>query len=195
MEHQGQCLTPFQRKLLLKNLQDDLRPEYRRRIEIMLLADTGQSQAQICKSLGCSQEMARYWIAMAQSGQAHHWSDRPMGRPKMVNEQFCDRLKELVNHSPREYGYAFGRWTARWLARHLAKEQGIEISACHINRLLKQMGLSTRTKHNSAEPVTNSIENSHITIRDLQSSSLPNFSGASIAVRRGQLPKLIQTNR
>jgi hypothetical protein len=52
VEKQGQCLTPFQRKLLLKSLQTDLRPEYRRRIEIMLLADTGQSQAQICKALG-----------------------------------------------------------------------------------------------------------------------------------------------
>jgi hypothetical protein len=39
---QGQYLTPFQRKLLLKSLQAELRPEYRRRIEIMLLADSGQ---------------------------------------------------------------------------------------------------------------------------------------------------------
>jgi hypothetical protein len=71
VETLGQCLTPFQRKLLLKSLEGDLRLEYRRRIEIMLLADTGQSQAQICKALGCSQEMARYWIAMAQAGNAH----------------------------------------------------------------------------------------------------------------------------
>ena len=46
MENHGLYLTPFQRKLLLKNLEADLRPEYRRRIEIMLLADAGQSQAQ-----------------------------------------------------------------------------------------------------------------------------------------------------
>ena len=194
MEHQGQCLTPFQRKLLLKNLQDDLRPEYRRRIEIMLLADTGQSQAQICKALGCSQEMARYWIVMAQTGNAHRWSDRPMGRPKTVNEQYCDRLKELVNHSPREYGYAFGRWTAQWLATHLAKELGIEISACHINRLLKQMGLSTRTKNDSEQIGTDSIQHSHITIGDLQSSSLPDFSRSPIAVREVRSRHLIQTN-
>ncbi len=143
MEKQGQYLTPLQRKLLLKSLQTDLRSEYRRRLEIMLLADTGQSQAQICKALGCSQETARYWISMAQLGQAHHWNDRPMGRPKTVNEQYCDRLKELVSHHPREQGYPFQRWTAQWLSKHLAKELGIKISDCHINRLLKQMGLST----------------------------------------------------
>ncbi len=115
MEKQGQCLTPLARKLLHKSLQVDLRPEYRRRIEIMLLADTGQSQAQICEALGCSQETARYWIAMAQAGLAHNWNDRPMGRPKAVNEQYLDRLKELASHSPREYGYPFERWTAQWL--------------------------------------------------------------------------------
>lgn len=143
MEKQGQYLTPFQRKLLKKSLQTDLRPEYRRRIEIMLLADEGCSQAQICEALLCSQETARHWMVMVQTGQAHQWNDRPIGRPKTVNEQYLARLKELASSSPREYGYAFRRWTGQWLSKHLAKELGIEISACHINRLLKQMGLST----------------------------------------------------
>jgi transposase len=175
LENQGLYLTPFQRKLLLKSLEADLRPEYRRRIEIMLLADTGQSQAQICKALGCSPEMARYWIVMAQTGQAHHWNDHPMGRPKTVNEQYLTRLKELVSHSPREYGYPFQRWTAQWLGKHLAKELGIKVSDCHINRLLKEMGLSTRQRRESAQLGTDGTKDSNITIRDLQSSPDPNF--------------------
>ncbi len=175
MENQGLYLTSFQRKILLKSLQTDLRPEYRRRIEIMLLADTGQSQAQICKALGCSPEMARYWIVMAQTGNAHHWNDHPMGRPKTVNEQYLARLKELVSHSPREYGYPFQRWTAQWLAKHLAKELGINVSDCHINRLLKEMGLSTRQRRESAHLGTDGTKDSNITIGDLQSSPDPNF--------------------
>ena len=175
MENQCLYLTSFQRRLLLKNLEADLRPEYRRRIEIMLLADAGQSQAQICKALGCCQETARHWIAMAQTGQAHHWNDRPMGRPKAVNEQYLDRLKELASHSPREYGYPFERWTAQWLSKHLAKELGIKVSSCHINRLLKEMGLSTRQKRETAQLSTNGTKDCSITIRDLQSNSEPNF--------------------
>lgn len=128
MENPGLCLTPFQRKYLLKNLETDLRGEYRRRIEIMLLFDAGQTQAQICKTLGCSQETARYWIAIASSKQAHKWSDRPMGRPKTVNEQYLVRLQELASHSPREYGYSFQRWTGQWLSKHLSKELGIKVS-------------------------------------------------------------------
>ncbi len=102
---QSQLLTAFQRKLLLENMQTDLRPEYRRRIEIMLLADMGYSQTQICEALGCSQEMARYWIAMAQTGQAQNWQARPIGRPKTINAEYVERLQELVSHCPREYGY------------------------------------------------------------------------------------------
>jgi transposase len=184
-EKLGQYLTPFQRKLLLKNLQTDLRPEYRRRIEIMLLADTGQSQTQICETLGCSQETARYWISMAQAGQAHLWNERPVGRPKAVNEQFLDRLKELASHSPREYGYPFQRWTAQWLGKHLAKEFSIKVSTCHINRLLKSMGLSTRPGREATEKVAVDAQrtashrvgtkDSRITISDLKSSSESDF--------------------
>ncbi len=54
----SQFLTTVQRKLLLENLQADLRPEYRRRIEIMLLADMGYSQVQICAALGWATETA-----------------------------------------------------------------------------------------------------------------------------------------
>jgi transposase len=177
MENSGQCLTPFQRKLLLKTLQTELRPEYRRRIEIMLLADIGRSQTQICAALGCAHETARFWIAIAQTGQAHQWENRQMGRPKTVNEQYCDRLKELVNQSPREYGYSFQRWTAQWLGKHLEKELDIKVSDCHINRLLKQMGLSTRSKpHTDKELEQNSpSDSSNLEIRDLTSTAEPEY--------------------
>jgi transposase len=167
---ESKFLTPFQRKVLLKNLQTDLQPEYRRRIEIMLLADRGTSQTHICEILSCSQEMARYWIAVAEAGLAHKWNERPIGRPKTVNHQYLERLKELVSRSPRDYGYAFGSWTAQWLSKHLAQEFGIEISDRHINRLLKQMGLSTKQK-SSKQQATDSLKDAGIRICDLQSNN------------------------
>jgi transposase len=175
MKNSGQCLTPFQRKLLLKNLQTELRPEYRRRIEIMLLADEGRSQSQICDFLGCAHETARYWMSMAQTGQAHQWKNRLMGRPKIVNDRYCDRLKELVSQSPREYGYSFQRWTAGWLGKHLEEELHIKVSDCHINRLLKQMGLSTRSKLHENKELEHNIspDSSNLEIRDLTSAGEP----------------------
>lgn len=150
-QKQGIFLSPFQRKLLRKNLEKNLRPEYIRRIEIMLMADLGYSQTEICQALNCSNETARYWIFTAKTGQAHKWKELSIGRPKRINEEYLARLKELVSQSPRDCGYAFTRWTAQWLSKHLAKEFGIEISDRHINRLLKKMGLSTRYKRSQTE--------------------------------------------
>jgi hypothetical protein len=76
----------------------------------------------------------------------------------------------LASHSPRENGYPFQRWTAQWLGKHLEKELHIKVSPQHINRLLKQMGLSTRHKDDKAADLYRS-ENG-ITIGDLQSDLL-----------------------
>jgi transposase len=170
---QEQLLSPFQKKLLQEKLKTNLRPEYRRRIEIMLLADRGHSQTQICGALNCSHETARYWMYIAQSGEAHKWKELPIGRPKTVNEKYLNRLRDLVSQSPREYGYAFQRWTAHWLSKHLAKELGIEVSERHVNRLLKQMGLSTRQdlssqNSNQLNQESEPIRRSNIVIRNLK---------------------------
>jgi transposase len=136
----GQHLTRFQRQLLENHLETETIPEYRQRIEIMLLADEGQTQTQICRVLGCSPLTARHWIFMAKSGHAHNWQEQPIGRPKIVNAEYLNRLKELVSKNPRDFGYSFPRWTGQWLGKHLSKEFNIEVSARHINRLIKEIG-------------------------------------------------------
>jgi transposase len=170
---EGKFLTPFQRKKLLKNLQSDLPREYRRRIEIMLLTDMGESQAHICEIIGCSQEMARYWMAVAQAGMAHKWHERPVGRPKVVNEEYLQKLQELVSNSPRDYGYSFKSWTALWLSKHLAKELGIDICARHVNRLLNKMGLSTRQKSDNHNLNLEDNQSTSIKIYELQARCQP----------------------
>ena len=170
----GKYLTAFQQKLLLQNLHKSLLESYRQRIEIMLLADEGKTQSEICQTLGCCAATARHWTHIARTGMAHQWQDCPIGRPKAVNDQYLERLKELINSSPRDHGYAFRRWTANWLGKHLAKEFEIEVSDRHIKRLLKQMGLSTLPKPNNAEQnSTEKAQGSKILIADLKSAAIP----------------------
>ncbi|GAB4237135.1 MAG: hypothetical protein Kow0049_22650 [Stanieria sp.] len=171
----GKLLSPFQRKLLQKSLEKKLRPEYRRRIEIMLMADLGHSQTEICTALNCSHETARYWMFMARTGQAHQWQTLPVGRPKTIDENYLTRLQHLVSQSPREFGYAFSRWTAQWLSKHLEKELGLQISDRHINRLLKQMGLSTRYKQSrtKTDREQDQASSSKIKIDNLSTSKTP----------------------
>jgi transposase len=168
----GRYLTPFQRKLLQKSLEEDLSPIYSQRIQIMLLADEGKSQTQICLDLGCSAATARHWTHLARAGMAHQWQDCPIGRHKTVNEQYLERLQELVSNSPRDYGYFFSRWTANWLSKHLAKELGITISDRHVTRLLKEMGLSTRSKKPEQEKkASDQAHGAKIALYDLKSAN------------------------
>ncbi len=149
----GKYLTSFQRKLLQKSSQENLSKKERQRIEIMLLADEGKSQTEICQKLGCCQATARHWIMMARTNQAHNWKFQRIGRPTRVNEEYLARLKQLVSQSPQsvkiphtDYQYPFRRWTAQKLSQHLNEEFHIKVTPQHINRLLKQMGLSTKKK-------------------------------------------------
>jgi transposase len=135
----GRYLTAFQHQLLVKQLEIEQTPEYRQRIEIMLLADEGKTQTQICRMLCCSPLTARYWILMAKSGCAHNWQTQPIGRPKTVTSDYRARLKELVTASPKDLGYPFTRWTGQWLSKHLAQEFNIGVSARHINRLIEEI--------------------------------------------------------
>ncbi|MCU0535354.1 MAG: helix-turn-helix domain-containing protein [Hydrococcus sp. Prado102] len=169
MKQEKRCTVSSLEKLIISVLSNskDLRPEYRRRLEIILRTKMGQSQAEICAALGCSQDTARYWMTIAQTEQADKYV-YSLGRPKTVNEQYLERLKELASNNPRDFGYPFRKWTAQWLGKHLAKEIGIEISDRHINRLLKQMGLSTRNSSQAGEQLCR--KNFRIAIGDLQPS-------------------------
>ena len=94
------------------------------------------------------------------------------GRPKTVTEDYLKRLRDLVSHDPRQFGYSFRRWTAHWLNRHLSQEYDISVSDRHINRLLKQMGLSTRTVY-AASSQDRMPSASRITIQDLSVQDSP----------------------
>jgi transposase len=179
-------LTSFQRKLLQKRLQENLSESYRQRIEIMMLTDEGKTQTEICQTLGCCSATARHWMHVARSGMAHQWQDSPVGRPRAVNEEYLERLKELVNSNPRDYDYSFRRWTANWLSKHLAKEFGIQVSERHVKRLLKQMGLSTRLKPNTTEENATTLrQGSTILINELKPANIqdnPNFLTNDLAI-------------
>ena len=167
MEKQVQQITDLLIQIAPEILPEDLEPIHRRRLEIVIRTHLGQSQAEICSAVGCSRDTARHWMTIARTEGLNSQYNRPVGRPRRVDDEYRQRLRELVTTSPKEHGYAFGRWTAKWLSKHLSKELGITISDRHVNRLLKQMGLSTRKSNQaqaSSQPV---IKGQSIVIADL----------------------------
>ncbi len=134
-------LTDFQRQQLQKMLENDsLSQRNKTRLEIMLLFDAGKSQKEICQELKCSAAMARLWILVVREGQTHRWQEFCQdGRLGQVTQEYRDRLQELVTHySPKDFGFAFSKWTAKALQRQLAQELNITVSERHINRLRRE---------------------------------------------------------
>ena len=143
---EGIYLTPFQRQMLAEKIAKEPPNAYRQRLEIILLTDGGNTQAAICRSLGCSPGTASRWIQLTKAGLAHQYLDCPVGRPKVVTDEYIEFLRELLDRSPRDYGYPFRTWTIDWLGKHIAKEKGIAVSHSHLKRVMRESGLSTRTK-------------------------------------------------
>ena len=173
----GNFLTDSQREMLLESLQEDCPESQRQRIQIMLLADEGITQAEICQILGCCPATARHWIHIARQGMVHQWQDCPIGRPKLVSNEYLQRLKELFYSNPRSYGYGSQHWTLNWLQKHLCEEFGFKVSDRHFKRLLKQMGLSTRRKssHNGQNSPKSAAE-PKIAIADLKKTNTADSS-------------------
>jgi transposase len=158
----SEYLTGSQLQALKAALEEDLAPEYRQRIEIMLLTDAGRTQAQICRQVGCSPLTARHWMMMAKTAQAHLWQEQPIGRPKIVSDRYHQRLIEVVQISPQEFGYGFSRWTGEWLSKHLFEELSIKVSARHVNRMLKDYADQTNKQLASL-----SVERSALQVEEL----------------------------
>lgn len=172
MDNQVRQITNLLVEIAPETLPQDLDPIHRRRLEIAVRTHLGQSQAEICSALGCSKDTARHWMTIAKTEGLKNWYTQPIGRPKKVDATYKQRLRELVTSNPHEYGYGFKRWTAKWLSKHLAKELDIAISDRHVNRLLKEMGLSTRKSQRASlsKPV---IKGETIVIEDLNPTLSP----------------------
>lgn len=175
----GLYLTSSQRNYLERQLSQDLSKSLCQRLKIMLLADDGLSQAEICRQVLCSSSTARHWAMVVRSGQLEQWKENNVGRPKCINESYLNRLRFLVESSPKEHGYPFHRWTSSWLSQHLAKELGITLSARHVSRLLKQMGLSTRQSTAKVTHQDGGKAHSNIVIGNLYDAPMPLSSSAS----------------
>lgn len=169
----NQCLSNFQRKQLQELLQkQNLSKVNHQCIKIMLLADQGKSQTEICQILGCSTATASRWILLAKSGKAHQWQKHLRGRPKKINERHLERLHQLLTENPQNYGYDYDCWSGQRLSKQLKREFGIKVTGQHINRLLKEV---SEQKKKLEKPEKKALSNSRLIIKDLPSTNPNNL--------------------
>lgn len=124
-----------------------------RRCQIVLASARGEHMRAIARNLGCSDETVREVI--------HGFDQRGLQvltvqsrRPKNIKAAFspaqAERLKELLHHSPREYGQPTSLWTLE-LAAEVSFAQGVSaerVSDETIRATLARLGVRwKRAKH------------------------------------------------
>lgn len=133
------CLSKEKKENLQIAMKKEESPEIRERILMFLLLNDGKTYEEIAEFIGCSRRTVAYWCVHGEPNNLESLSDkRKSGNHKKVTEEYIEKLLKLVDISPQELGYDFGRWTGKRLAEHLDRATGILLSKSQIVRILKK---------------------------------------------------------
>lgn len=106
---------------------------------ILLLQNDGKTYQEIVDFIGCSYRTVAYWCMHGDPDNLDSLRDkREQGNYRKATEQYIKLLLEVVEKSPSEFGYEFGRWTAVRLSTYLEQQTGITISSKQISRILEK---------------------------------------------------------
>ena len=114
---------------------------YRIRCLILLRLDAGATPASIAEQL----QVARSTISRVRSrflaeGLAGLRDHRAHNGRRKVSAAHRRRLEQLLDASPRDFGWARPTWTRELLALQLERDTGLRLSVGHIGRLLRALG-------------------------------------------------------
>ena len=108
----------------------------RERLEMIALADAGQTVPQIARFLGRHEQTVRRWVKAFLTAGFPALADprrHAGGRPRRVTDAHLDALTALLDTTERA-------WTTRQLADWLARELGVRVHPLHLSRLLHRCG-------------------------------------------------------
>jgi transposase len=111
------------------------------RCQIVLLADRGRSRPDIARSLGCSVSwVGRVLGRFRECGVAGLHDRREDNGQVKLDESYLSLLYQLVDESPRDYGYRRPTWTRELLAELMEEFTGTKVHPATMSRALKRIG-------------------------------------------------------
>lgn len=142
-------LKPKEVTKVEKAMKQDKRPEVRQRATVIRLLHLGHKPEAVAEqqlvSVPTIYNWHRLWREQGIEGLAN---GKKTGRPSKATEAYCQKLEELLEKEPSEFGYRFAIWTSDRLRTHLEKKTGILLSESRFRALLKKRGYRyRRPKH------------------------------------------------
>ncbi len=108
------------------------------RIRIVLMNLGGQKTSMIAETAGCSFNTVRRVVnRFVDQGVVGLYDRREDNGDLKLDEGYLGRLKEIVELSPREFGYLRPTWTRELLVEVMVRETGIRIHPATMSRALK----------------------------------------------------------
>ena len=142
-------LKPRELAEIEKAIRQDKRAEVRQRAMAIRLLHLGQRPSEVAEQQLVSVPTIYNWHKLWREQGIEGLANKPKtGRRVKATEAYCQKLEEMLEKEPLEYGYGFAIWTSDRLRVHLEKETGILLSESRFRALLKKRGYRyRRPKH------------------------------------------------
>jgi transposase len=142
-------LRHFERNQIQKALKRARDPQYRDRLDAVLLSDQRFSCERIALFLGKHSDTVRLWIRdYLRFGFDGLEVGKSPGRPRTIDRDGESCLRDALAQNPRDLGYRFTRWTLATLAEHLSLNVHVRVSTPVMSKTLCRLGYNyKRPKH------------------------------------------------
>lgn len=116
-----------------------------RRLIAMLMLHRGERVSDVARTLCCARSSVGRWINWFTLSGLEGLQSLPAGRSRRWPfEHICTLLRELIKHSPGDFGYQRSHWSTELMALKIKEIAGCQLHAGTIRRWLPSAGIMWR---------------------------------------------------
>ena len=133
---------------------------YFHRLDVLLYVLQGASPYEAARLFGHSPRTIEYWVhRLLSGGLAGLWEGDRTGRPGRLSVgDLQQKLRNEIQHSPRELGYEQNLWDGVLLSHHLTKEYSVSLSVRQCQRLFHTLGFSLQRPRRQANEANSELQ-------------------------------------
>lgn len=134
-----------ERRLMQKTIHKTRDKNHARRLMAILMLYRGDRVSDVARTLCCARSSVGRWINWFTLSGIEGLKSLPAGRSRRWPfEHICTLLRELIKHSPGDFGYQRSRWSTELLAIKIKDITGWALHAGTVRRWLPLAGLVWR---------------------------------------------------
>lgn len=143
------ALTISDPETMVLAIQDEIRrsqeSRYDHRLHAVLLVAQGVTCPEAASLFGDSPRSVQYWVRRFEedgfAGLAD--ADRP-GRPRKIEEQHLEIIRNVLRETPRNVGLKTNIWDGKTLSAFIRQQLHVDLGVRQCQRLFRQLGFRLR---------------------------------------------------